>query len=168
MFSLIYDISDISFSDFTAMVFCFFFLLIINQIVKMRKKNGANTLTLKGMNIAVFVICFSITIFSWLRFNNLKEISKNGSCNVIEGVVKELTKTSKLSESFVVNNNLFEYHDISSYNGYSNLSWNGGAIQNGVYIKFCHYKGKILKLEIKSQSGISGSLRPIKTFAFSY
>lgn len=73
---------------------------------------------------------------------------------IVEGIVTNfhpMPYTGHAEESFEVNGVRFEYSDYGVTAGFNNTASHGGPIREGLLVRIWHYKGKILRLDIKEE-----------------
>jgi hypothetical protein len=90
----------------------------------------------------------------WLNYSNfaeLRDTTRNGKAEVVEGLVKEFVPMpyhGHGKESFVVNGHRFSYSDYDLTKGFNQSQSHGGPIREGLQVRIAHVDGKIIKLEI--------------------
>ena len=79
---------------------------------------------------------------------------QNNRARVVEGAVTEfkpMPYTGHAEESFVVQGVRFEYSDYAITAGFNNTTSHGGPIREGLPVKIWHFRGEILRLDIKKE-----------------
>jgi len=79
---------------------------------------------------------------------------KENSAEMVEGIVTDfhpMPYSGHANESFVVNGVKFEYSDYRVTAGFNNTASHGGPIREGLVVRIWHFKGRILRLDIKKE-----------------
>ena len=110
------------------------------------------------------IIPFLICVFGsvWIgagiinrsSFASLRAADRDGSAEVVEGIVEQYVLTSKghSKETFVVGNRYFAYSDYDSGAGFHQTRARGGPITEGLRVRIAHVDGRIVRLEIAPKS----------------
>jgi hypothetical protein len=120
------------------------------------------------------IIPFLICVFGsvWIgagiinrsAFASLRAADRDGSAEIVEGVVEQYVLTSEghSKETFVVGNRYFAYSDYDSSTGFHQTRARGGPITKGLRVRITHVDGRIVRLEVAK-----GDARSITTTKFS-
>jgi hypothetical protein len=83
-------------------------------------------------------------------FENLRAADRDGSAEIIEGVVEQyvLRSERRPKETFVVGNRYFAYSDYDSNRGFHQTRASGGPITEGLRVRITHVDGNIVRLEV--------------------
>ena len=104
-----------------------------------------------GFAILWTTVAFFVTFVDyWSSVRALKE----NRAEVIEGPVADfhpMPYSGHVDESFVVKGVQFEYSDYGVTAGFNNTASHGGPIHEGLVVRIWHYKGRILRLDVKEE-----------------
>lgn len=90
------------------------------------------------------------------KTESLLEIYQSGKCNITEGVVEVLHEQPSgghdAGDQIKIGNETFTFSYFTVTPAYKQTISHGGALQEGAYARLHHYRGKILKVEIKEKT----------------
>ena len=135
-------------------VFLFGFLLfILRYFYKHRFKISYFTSYIIVFIGAFFLIATTSDLLADYRFRiSLYEVYLNEQYEIVEGTVKVLRTQPKAGHApgdlIEINENLFEIDACVFSPAYDKTISHGGVLNNGVYARIYHFKGKILRVDI--------------------
>lgn len=151
MYKSIYDISEEIFSNYYPLLFLLISLAVTFFVYKSSSESRKAKIAAIITSSLLSVICIGLVLSSYLEFRQLQERVKNDKCHSVQGRIEGFHGKSifgKRPESFVVSGVYFEYSNGITRNGYRRIKGFGGVLREGMNVKICYSKGRILKLQI--------------------
>jgi hypothetical protein len=153
MYNEIYDITKESFG---ISIWIIFLIIVVSVFLVVKRLHPEPSYAIKRDRVfQVFMVFLAgMATYDGVEFYYLRSLVSNNKCIAVEGVVREFrpkTVWSKAPESFVVSGNHFSYSDSNIGNGYDKISGLGGVIKEGMNVRICHHRGKILRLEVREE-----------------
>lgn len=104
-----------------------------------------------GFAIVWTLVSFIVT---FVEYHTSVNALKENEAQVVEGPVMNfhpMPFSGHANESFVVNGVKFEYSDYGVTAGFNNSASHGGPIREGLVVRIWHFRGRILRLDIKEE-----------------
>jgi hypothetical protein len=102
------------------------------------------------------------------KTESLLEIYQSGKCSIVEGMVEVLHEQPSSGhdsgDEIKIGSKTFTINYFTATPAYKKTISHGGVLRQDVYAKLHHYRGKILKVEIKQKTSANQNIEPtVKT-----
>jgi hypothetical protein len=110
-----------------------------------------------GYAVIVFGLLYSLFVFvhTFSQYRICMKAYQTGSYNVVEGYVEHfrpMPYEGHQDECFSVRSETFCYSDYEIQSGFNHSTSHGGPIRQGLPIRVSYYSGRILRLEVRTDS----------------